>query len=68
MMLSKENQPSDICDAIGTAMMFVGGASGVFHGTMFKAAARKIEDKEVLSVYDFADMWEVALAALMEKG
>lgn len=68
MTLTKENKPGDVCDVIGTTMMFTGGASGVFYGNMFKAAARSIEAKKVLCVADFAQMWNAALITLMEKG
>ncbi|MDO4343575.1 MAG: dihydroxyacetone kinase subunit DhaL [Eubacteriales bacterium] len=68
MTLTQEQKPEDVCEALSTAMMLIGGASGVFYGTIFKAAARTIEGKRVLNTADFAEMWGMSLAALMEKG
>lgn len=68
MNITGEYLPGEICQIIGKTMLLVGGASGVFFGSMFLAAAESLKEKRCVKVCDFADMWYMAQAAVEKKG
>lgn len=68
MGIPEEYLPGEICQIIGKTMLLVGGASGVFFGSMFLAAAESLGDNRRIKVSDFADMWHTAQAAVEKKG
>ncbi len=68
MNITEEYLPGEICQIIGKTMLLVGGASGVFFGSMFLAAAESLKDKRCVKVCDFAGMWHMAQVAVEKKG
>lgn len=69
MDLTEKNAPYEVCQIIGKSMLlFAGGASGVFFGSMYLAAAESMKGKDRITVADFAQMWNAALLAIEKKG
>ncbi|MCU6763316.1 PTS-dependent dihydroxyacetone kinase%2C dihydroxyacetone-binding subunit dhaK [uncultured Roseburia sp.] len=66
----------DSSDSIGTflsacsliIMEYCGGASGPIWGSAFRAAGRCVKDKTELSVTEFADMMQAAVAGIQKTG
>jgi dihydroxyacetone kinase len=56
----------DACSKV--IMEYCGGASGPIWGFAFKYAARAAEDKETLSVTDFAELMQAAVRGVQETG
>lgn len=67
--IRSSNSIADVFQAMGKAMLITaGGASGVFFGNMFTAAADTVRGKNELTVKNFAEMWSSALLATEKKG
>ena len=66
--LSTDNIGAFLKDAGMIITEFCGGASGPIWGSAFRAAAKSAKGKEEVTLAEFADMMEAAVAGIQKRG
>lgn len=69
LKMENERNAYQVFETAGQAMlMSMGGASGVIFGSLYLAGAKGMQEKDVLTAWDIAEMEEKSLVAIQKRG